>query len=93
MSIEVLDPTYGGGAAAFALAGRLPSLKGKTVAIISNGKRGTRPYFVALERMLLAEEGVARVVMHTKSNYSAPADAYIMQEAPVWDAAFVGIGD
>ena len=52
MSIEVLDPTYGGGANAFALAGRLDSLAGKTVGIISNGKRGTRPYFSALEKYL-----------------------------------------
>ncbi len=92
MSIEVLDPTYGGGAAAFALAPRLGTLKGKTVGVISNGKRGTRPYFAALERMLL-KEGAARVVLHTKSNYSAPADAHIMAEVPEWDAAFVGIGD
>ena len=92
MSIEVLDPTYGGGAAAFALAPSLDSLKGKTVAVISNGKRGTRPYFAALEQMLL-EQGAARVVTHIKSNYSAPADAHIMAEASQWDAAFVGIGD
>jgi hypothetical protein len=92
MSIEVLDPTYGGGTAAFALAPRLDSLKGKTVAVISNGKRGTRPYFAALEQMLL-EQGAARVVTHIKSNYSAPADAHIMAEASQWDAAFVGIGD
>jgi hypothetical protein len=92
MSIEVLDPTYGGGAAAFALAPRLGSLAGKTVGVISNGKRGTRPYFDALERMLL-EQGAARVVTHIKSNYSAPADALIMAEVSQWDAAFVGIGD
>lgn len=92
MSIEVLDPTYGGGAAEFALAPRLGSLAGKTFGVISNGKRGTRPYFDALERMLLAQ-GAARVVTHIKSNYSAPADAHIMAEVSQWDAAFVGIGD
>tara|TARA_R110002096_G_scaffold54362_21_gene140304 strand:+ start:2745 stop:3026 length:282 start_codon:yes stop_codon:yes gene_type:complete len=93
MSIEVLDPTYGGKSAAFALASRVGSLQGKTIGVISNGKRGTRPFFAALERTLLDEMGAARVVMHIKSNYSAPADAHIMQEAPEWDAAFVGIGD
>jgi hypothetical protein len=92
MSFEVLDPTYGGGTAAFALAPRLGSWDGKTVGVISNGKRGTRPYFAALERVLL-EQGVGRVVVRTKSNYSAPADAHIMAEAANWDAAFVGIGD
>lgn len=93
MSIEVLDPTYGASETAFAPAPRLGSLQGKTVGIISNGKRGTRPFFAALERMLLEEAGAARVVLHTKSNYSAPADDHIMAEVPEWDAAFVGIGD
>jgi hypothetical protein len=91
MAIEVLDPTYGGGAAAFALAARLDTLRGRTVGIVSNGKRGTRPFFAALEQQL-ALAG-ASVVWHTKSNYSAPAEAAIMADAGRWDAAFAGIGD
>ena len=92
MSIEVLDPTYGEGATAFALAGRVPSLEGKTVGIISNGKKGTRPYFASLEKYL-EEAGAAKIVWHTKSNYSAPAEASITADVENWDAAFVGIGD
>lgn len=91
MTLEVLDPTYGDGAAPFALAGRLPSLQGKTVGIISNGKKGTRPYFDSLEKYLAAEG--ASVVWRTKSNYSAPADPHIVDEIKSWDAAFTGIGD
>ena len=91
MTLEVLDPTYGDGAAPFALAGRLDTLRGKTVGIISNGKRGTRPYFAALEKYLAAEG--ATVVWRTKSNYSAPADPHIVAEIKSWDAAFTGIGD
>jgi hypothetical protein len=92
MSIEVLDPTYGGAANAFALAERLNSLQGKTVGIISNGKKGTRPFFAALERYAI-EAGAAQVVQRTKSNYSAPAEASIVADVRNWDAAFVGIGD
>ena len=92
MSIEVLDPTYGGGANTFALAGRLDTLKGKTVGIISNGKRGTRPYFSALEKYL-EQAGVAKVVWHSKANYSAPAEPSIVADIQNWDAAFTGIGD
>lgn len=91
MTLEVLDPTYGDGAAPFALAARLPSLEGKTVGIISNGKRGTRPYFDALEKYLAAEG--ATVIWRTKTNYSAPADPHIVDEIKSWDAAFTGIGD
>ena len=93
MSIEILDPTYGGGAAPFALSKRLESLRGRTVGVISNGKKGTRPYFAALERELLEVVGVASVERLTKSNYSAPAEKEIMARAATWDAAFAGIGD
>jgi hypothetical protein len=92
MSIEVLDPTYGDEGAEFALASRLDTVEGKTIGIISNGKRGTRPYFAALERALL-NAGASRVVLCTKTNYSAPADASIIAQVPEWDAAFTGIGD
>ena len=98
MSIEILDPTHETGAPAFQLAPRLPSLAGKTVGIISNGKRGTRPFFDAIERELTEKHG-AIVVRRIKSNYSAPADAAIMREAGLkeagggWDALIAGIGD
>ena len=93
MGIQVLDPTYGGGGAAFQLAPRLPALAGKTVGLISNGKRGTRPFFDALERQLLEEHGVKAVDLRVKGNYSAPVEAAILAEVGHWDAAFAGIGD
>ena len=48
MSLEFLDPTHETAAADFALAGRLPALKGMTVGIISNGKFGTAPFSTRL---------------------------------------------
>lgn len=93
MTIEILDPTHEGGAPNFALAARLSGLKGKTVGIVSNGKYGTKPFFDAFEQSLRNDFGVAEVVRRTKSNYSAPADAEIMQEAPKWDVLVAGIGD
>jgi len=93
MSMEVLDPTYGGGTAGFEPAARIASLEGKTVGLISNGKKGTKPFFDAMERVLKEEVGVGRVVLAVKGNYSAPAEPAIMAEAPEWDAAFAGIGD
>tara|TARA_E500000331_G_scaffold173890_1_gene167952 strand:+ start:118 stop:399 length:282 start_codon:yes stop_codon:yes gene_type:complete len=93
MSLEFLDPTHEAAAADFALAGRLPALKGMTVGIISNGKFGTTPFFDAFENELVESHGVAKVVRRTKSNYSAPADPYIMDEAQEWNALIAGIGD
>ncbi len=93
MAFQVLDPTN---EAAPPLGQRAPrplSLKGKTVGCISNGKEGTKGFFMHLDRMLRAEFGVATVVSRTKSNYSAPADGYIVSEIANWDAVVTGIGD
>lgn len=93
MTIKILDPTNERVAALGALAPRLPSLAGKTVGFISNGKEGTKVYFGHLARMLKDEHGVAEVILRTKSNYSAPADAHIADEIRSWHAVVTGIGD
>ena len=91
--IRVLDPTNEMKAAGIEPAPRLPSLAGKTVGFISNGKEGTKGYFAHLDRMLRAELGVAEVVWRTKSNYSAPADRHIVDEIARWQAVVTGVGD
>ena len=93
MTIHVLDPTAGETPATGKLAPRLPTLKGKTVGFISNGKVGTKGFFAHLEKILREEYGVANVVSRTKSNYSAPADKHIADEIKQWDAVISGIGD
>jgi hypothetical protein len=90
--VRVLDPTNEMKAAGISLAPRLASLQGKTIGIITNAKEGTKGYFTHLE-LLLRKEGVAQVVWREKSNYSAPADAHIVQEIPNWHAVFAGVGD
>ena len=93
MPFRVLDPTNemrGGGGQP---AARPSSLQGRTIGFISNGKEGTKGYFTQLERMLREEFGVGQVIWRTKSNYSAPADAYIIAEIPKWDAVVTGVGD
>jgi hypothetical protein len=93
MILRVLDPTNEVQAAGGRQAERLVSLNGKTVGFISNGKEGTKGYFAHLERLLRQEMGVADVVWRTKSNYSAPADAPIVEELTNWHAVFAGVGD
>jgi hypothetical protein len=84
MTFRVLDPTPEKAPPAGQLAPRLATLEGKTIGFISNGKEGTKGFFA---------HGVANVVMRTKSNYSAPADAHIVAEIKNWDAVISGIGD
>jgi hypothetical protein len=93
MSIEFLDPTHESGAAPFTPAKRLATLSGATVGIVSNGKKGTQPFFNAVEHELRERHGVAEVVRLTKANYSAPAEAEIMTEAERWQALISGVGD
>lgn len=93
MTFRVLDPTAEKAPPAGKLAPRLDTLEGKTVGFISNGKEGTKGFFLHLDRMLREEYGVAKVVSRTKSNYSAPADARIVAEIKGWDAVVSGLGD
>ena len=93
MTFRVLDPTNETREAGGRPAARPPSLQGKTIGFISNGKEGTKGYFTQLERMLHEDLGVAEVIWRTKSNYSAPADAHIIDEIGKWQAVVTGVGD
>ena len=93
MILRVLDPTNEMKVVGGQPAARPPSLKGKTIGFISNGKEGTKGYFAQLERMLREELQVAHVIWRTKSNYSAPADAHIVDEIRRWQAVITGVGD
>jgi hypothetical protein len=93
MALQVLDPTNETVPPLGQPASRPASLAGKTVGFISNGKEGTRGFFAHLDRMLRDEMGVADVIMRVKSNYSAPADADIVDEIKRWHAVVTGIGD
>ena len=93
MTIRVLDPTNESGPGKGEPAPRLDTLEGKTVGFISNGKEGTTRYFHHLGEVLKARYGVAKVVLETKSNYSAPADPHIVNGLSEWDAMMSGVGD
>jgi hypothetical protein len=46
-----------------------------------------------MERVLRNRYSVADVIRVTKDNYSAPADAEIMDRARSWQALIAGVGD
>ena len=93
MSIEFLDPTFETGETAFQPAPALASLNGATVAIISNGKKNTGPFFNAMAENLTQRHGVRDIVQIVKSNYSAPVEPAFLEEAEKWQAIISGIGD
>ncbi len=91
--MQVLDPSHEERATGFAPAARLAALEGATVGVISNGKEGTGGFFAAFEKELKERYGVGQVVLRTKANYSAPAEADLMDEAKRWHALVAGVGD
>ena len=91
--MDYLDPTHETAAQPFALAPRLATLEGKVVAIVSNGKKGTRPFFDALQQEFLERYRVAEVVRLVKGNYSAPAEPPLLRDSARWHALVSGIGD
>jgi len=93
MPLQVLDPTNEAAPPRSQPAPRLDTLAGKTIGFISNGKEGTKGFFTHLDRKLRLDYGVAHVVLRVKSNFSAPADPYIVAEIARWDAVVSGIGD
>ena len=93
MTFEVLDPTHEDDLASFRTAPKLATLQGIRLAVISNGKKGTKPFFDALELNLIDDQGVEEVVRLTKDNYSAPVDAGLLADAAQWDALVTGVGD
>ena len=93
MTIEVLDPTFDGDTNSFKYAAGLKNLKGATVGIISNGKKGTLHFFNALEDLLTKKYKAGKIIRVVKKNYSAPAEEEIMTEVKKWDAAIAGVGD
>ncbi len=93
MTIEVLNPTHEDDGRAFNLAPRVTSLDGAVVAVVSNGKKGTIPFFDAMENALKANHGVAEVVRITKGNYSTPCEADRLNDAARWQALIAGVGD
>lgn len=93
MTYQVLNPTSEVSPETLATAPRLQSLAGAKVGVISNGKEGTKGFFAHLEHILVEQLQVASVVLRRKSNYSAPAERSIVEEAAAWDLTITGIGD
>jgi hypothetical protein len=91
--IQILDPSHEIAAAGTQKAPRIASLSGKNVAFISNGKEGTSGFFKHMTSILTDEFGVNSTQLLVKSNYSAPADAHIIERIPEFDAVVTGLGD
>ena len=91
--LELLNPTLENKVLETQSASWPDSLSGAIVGIISNGKEGTENFFAALSDILTERFSVQAVEFRVKSNYSAPAESTIIDEARNWQLAITGIGD
>ncbi len=78
-TIEVLDPVAPARADTAPTArAAARSLRGATVGIIDNSKPNFSLLADDLERLLIEQQGVARVLRHRKSSASIGADAQVL---------------
>jgi len=94
MSFTVFDPTDGPAAKVFTPARRLPTLSGKTVGILDNGKSKSDRLLQEIQAQLHAEAGVADfVILRKPSAYRPAPDDQLDDLARRTHAVVTGIGD
>ena len=91
--ITVVHPGAEGENVPLPLGARLPRLEGAVVGLIDNARHNSDRFMQTLEH-LLAEAGVAKVVLRRKPNPSIPFDALLLDElASDCDAVVHGVAD
>jgi hypothetical protein len=93
MVMCVLDPTYEEAVTSSHRAARLPSLAGRTVGLLDNGKLRVHELLNALETLLRTEHGVAEVLRFTKPDASRPMPHEVLAAMHVCDMVISGVGD
>ena len=93
MGIKVLDPTLGAEGEAPHLAPPLPSLEGRTVGFIDNGKYNVAPFLDHVADILRSRYGVKGVMHRRKPDTSRPVPAEVLAELRAADAILSAVGD
>ena len=93
MAMCVLDPTYEEAVTTSRRAARLPSLAGRTVGLLDNGKLRVHELLNALETLLRTEHGVAEVLRFTKPDASRPMPPEVLAAMRACDMVISGVGD
>jgi hypothetical protein len=94
MGFTVFDPTDGPAARVFRPARRLPTLSGKTVGILDNGKTKSDRLLQEIQAQLKAGVGVGDfVILRKPSAYRPAPDDQLDDLAKRAHAVVTGIGD
>ena len=76
-----------------AAAPRLQTLAGKTVALLDISKPGGSIFLDRIERLLLGEHAVGRVIREVKPAYTKPAPEELLARLRGADAVVEGLAD
>ena len=71
-TVRLLDPKAEDVPQELGLSDKLPSLAGKTIGLLENRKYHADAFLQELQRMLVDDYGVSKVIYATKFTYSAP---------------------
>jgi len=74
-------------------APRLPTLAGKTVALLDISKAGGSVFFDRLERILVEKYAAARVVRAMKPTFAKPAPEAMLEQLRSVDAMIEALAD
>ena len=93
MPLTVVNPTSQSEAETPRLAPPLPSLEGRLVGLLDNGKVNSDHLLDRIERILRAHHGVREFIRRRKPDFSRPAPARLLRELGACDALITAIGD
>ncbi|MCY4386455.1 MAG: hypothetical protein OXC18_05040 [Desulfurellaceae bacterium] len=93
MTLRVLDPTFDNDQAVQATVSRLPSLAGRTVGLLDNGKLNVDTLLDHVETLLRSQHGVGTVIRLHKSDASRPAPEDVVRGFAGCDAVISAVGD
>ena len=93
MTLRVLNPTFDDTQTTRATVSRLPSLAGRTVGLLDNGKLNVNTLLDHVETLLRSQHGVGSVIRLHKPDASRPVPAEVAKEFAGCDAVISAVGD
>jgi hypothetical protein len=90
--IRLYDPTAEPRAVAATLAARVPSLAGKRIGILDNGKANAGTLMLAVAKTLQERHGAGEIVKREKP-VAGPPSAAVLDALATCDVALVGSAD
>ena len=93
-TVRLLDPKAEDVPQELGLSDKLPSLAGKTIGLLENRKYHADAFLQELQRMLVDDYGVSKVIYATKFTYSAACSQETLDSlTSQCDAVVHGIAD